>query len=428
MAVMTVGANVSVDFLDMTGGDMIPTITVKTATRFVLDYGFGFEDEYTGTGFTYGQDGLPSGGTITTNNSYFNSVVGFTLSGLSVSVAEAVVFYRTGDGVGLQRLLLGAADQLTGGADDDGIRGRNGNDTLNGGGGDDILYGDEGSDTVNGGAGTDTAGFDGTMASYRLAKSGASWLVTDLRPNGQDGIDTLTDIEKIKFADKTLDLSLGSATINTEAANILRSSAVSDTSILVGNGVKTAAQGLADLIKAADATTTVATLAYQFFTGKMPSQAGYDFLISAGGPNATNLNSSYYAQFDTVNRYINFSVNLGKNGEGKDAFLAKYGAMTLFDATKEAYTVIFGGAPTDAKVHALIDSRVDYLAYYGGDGATGIGTKAAMVGFLLAAAATEDVGMYSKASNAFLADLADGAAFAVNLVGVYGKAEYNYAG
>ena len=196
----------------------------------------------------------------------------------------------------------------------------------------------------------------------------------------------------------------------------------------VGSGQQSLAQATAQIVKAASATTSVATLAYEFFTGKIPSLAGIDFLISPTGPNSTNLNSAYYAQFNTVNRYINFAVNLGKNGEAKDSFLAKYGALSLFDATKEAYKIIFGATPTDAKVHTLIDTRVDYLAFYGGDGATGIGTKAAMVGFLLAAAATENVGMYAKANEAFLNDLADGATFAVDLIGVYGKAEYAYGG
>lgn len=63
-----------------------------------------------------------------------------------------------------------------------------------------------------------------------------------------------------------------------------------------------------------------------------------------------------------------------------------------------------------------------------GGGATGIGTKAAMIGWLLAEAAKADVGMYSRANDAFLADLADGATFAIDLVGVYGKAEYAYSG
>ncbi len=196
----------------------------------------------------------------------------------------------------------------------------------------------------------------------------------------------------------------------------------------VSAGQETLAQATADIVKAASATTSVATLAYQFFTGKIPTLGGIDFLVSPTGPNATNLNSAYYAKFDVINRYINFAVNLGKNGEAQDSFLASYGGLSLFDATKKAYGVIFGATPTDAKVHALIDTRVDYLAYYGGDGATGIGTKAAMVGFLLAAAATEHVGLYAKANDAFLTDLADGATFAVDLIGVYGKAEYVYGG
>ncbi len=146
------------------------------------------------------------------------------------------------------------------------------------------------------------------------------------------------------------------------------------------------------------------------------------------GPNANNLNSAYYQSFNLENRYINFAVNLGKVGEGKAAFAARYEGLSLFDATREAYATIFGGTPTDAKVHALIDSRVDYFASYGGDGAGGIGTKAAMVGWLLAEAAKADVGQYARANDGFLTDLADGATFAVDLVGVYGKAEYAFAG
>ncbi|MET3665531.1 FG-GAP-like repeat-containing protein [Caulobacter sp. 1776] len=192
----------------------------------------------------------------------------------------------------------------------------------------------------------------------------------------------------------------------------------------VGVGTLDGAQATGQLVKAAVATTSVATLNYQFFTGKIPSLGGIDYLIAPTGPNASNLNSAYYAQFNTVNRYINFAVNLGKYGDGKDSFAATYGQLSLFDATREAYKTIFGVTPDDAKVHALIDPRIDYLASYGGDGATGIGTKAAMVGWLLAAAATEDVGMYAKSNDAFLTDLADGATFAVNIVGTYGKPEY----
>jgi len=219
--------------------------------------------------------------------------------------------------------------------------------------------------------------------------------------------------------------------VSVARANLLRAPGDGDLTAMKASadaGILGKAQAIAQIADRADATTAVATLSYQFFTGKIPSQGGIDYLVDPKGVNANNLNSAYYQSFNLENRYINFAVNLGKNGEGKTAFTAKYGSLSLFDATREAYKTIFGGAPTDAKVHALIDSRIDYFASYGGDGPNGIGTKAAMVGWLLAEAVKADVGMYAKANDAFMLDLADGANFAVDLVGVYGKADYNYAG
>ena len=73
-------------------------------------------------------------------------------------------------------------------------------------------------------------------------------------------------------------------------------------------------------------------------------------------------------------------------------------------------------------------SRADYFALYGGDGPNGIGTKAAMVGWLESEAVKADTGMYAKANDAFLTDLADGATYNVDLVGVYGKPEFSVSG
>ena len=194
----------------------------------------------------------------------------------------------------------------------------------------------------------------------------------------------------------------------------------------VGGGALTLAAAIGQIAGQADATTSVATLAYEFFTGHIPSAAGLDYLVSATGPNTANLNSAYYQTFNLENRYINFAVNLGKLGEGKAAFMSTYGNLSLFDATKAAYATIFGSAPTDAKVHALIDTRADYFAAYGQDGPTGIGTKAAMVGWLLAEAVKADVGTYATANDAFMADLADGTVgYAVDIVGVYGGTAYH---
>ena len=185
-------------------------------------------------------------------------------------------------------------------------------------------------------------------------------------------------------------------------------------------GQMTRAQVIQHAVQDADATTTVATLSYQFFTGKIPSQGGIDYLVSPTGGNAANLNSAYYQGFSLENRYINFAVNLGKFGDGRAGFEAAYGHKTLADTVKGAYTTIFGSAPTDAKVADLLNPRASYFASYGGDGPNGVGTKAAAVGWLLAEAAKADVGVYSRASDAFLADLSDGATFGVDLIGVYG--------
>ncbi|MFY8142611.1 MAG: FG-GAP-like repeat-containing protein [Caulobacter sp.] len=200
----------------------------------------------------------------------------------------------------------------------------------------------------------------------------------------------------------------------------------------VSAGTLTNAAAMTEIIKAAGASTSVAVLAYEFFTGKIPGQAGVDYLVSPTGPNANNLNSKYYQSFNLENRYINFAVNLGKVGEGKAQFESKYGSLSLFDATREAYKTIFGAAPTDAKIHALIDTRTDYFASYGGDGANGIGTKAAMVGWLLAEAVKADVGVMAKSNDAWLIDLSDGSApFAIDILDPakgYYKAEFIFGG
>ena len=172
----------------------------------------------------------------------------------------------------------------------------------------------------------------------------------------------------------------------------------------------------------------MALTSYQFFTGKIPGSGGMDYLISPDGPNANNLNSAYYATFNIENRYINFSVNLGKLGEGAAKFTAEYGALSLAEATKKAYATIFGATPTDAKVGLLLGGGRDvYFESYGKDGLNGLGTKAAMVGWLLAEAEKANIGTYALSNAAFLTDLADGANLAIDMIGVYGKPEFALA-
>ncbi len=102
--------------------------------------------------------------------------------------------------------LVGTAgnDTLNGGAGNDILDGAAGNDTLNGGAGNDTLIGGAGNDTLDGGAGIDAARYAGASSSFRVAKIGASWQVTDTVAT--EGLDTLRNIEQLQFADKSFEL------------------------------------------------------------------------------------------------------------------------------------------------------------------------------------------------------------------------------
>lgn len=317
----------------------------------------------------------------------------------------------------------------------DKLLGSTGADVVKGGAGGDEIYGLGGDDRIDGGLGLDTAVYTGASSDFAWSKTAdGSWSVRDLRSGSPDGTDTLKGIEVLKFTDKSVNLSSVSAVAIAGEA-LLRGgqvAAVADIDSKMSAGAVSQATAINSLILTAAQTTSVATLSYQFFTGKIPGDAGIDYLVSPTGPNSNNLNSAYYQSFNLENRYINFAVNLGKLGEGKEAFAAAYGALTLFEATKKAYAAIFGATPTDAKVHALIDSRIDYFAAYGGDGAGGLGTKAAMVGWLLAEAVKADVGVMAKANDAWLLDVSDGSApFAISILDPakgYYKADFVFGG
>jgi hypothetical protein len=90
------------------------------------------------------------------------------------------------------------------------LTGTTGADTLTGTASDDVLKGNAGNDTLNGGAGNDTAIFGGVRSNYSFTTlADGRLVVTDA--TGADGIDTLTSIETLRFADISVAVSsLGS--------------------------------------------------------------------------------------------------------------------------------------------------------------------------------------------------------------------------
>ncbi|HEX5277972.1 MAG TPA: calcium-binding protein [Fluviicoccus sp.] len=91
-------------------------------------------------------------------------------------------------------------EQLTGvGNQEDVLIGGSGNDTLTGGAGNDWLAG---------GLGTDAAVFSGNAAGYSLVHEGRAILITDINlADGDDGADVMSNVEEIRFADRTWTLS-----------------------------------------------------------------------------------------------------------------------------------------------------------------------------------------------------------------------------
>ena len=277
-------------------------------------------------------------------------------------------------------------DSVSGGAGSDFLVGGGGDDTLDGGDGNDSFIGGGGNDRIIGGAGDDVVIYTGARTDYRIDRlADGSTRVTDIRAVVADGVDIVSGVERFQF----------SGGVVTEAA--------------LYNG-----------------TTSVATLSYQFFTGKTPTAAGYDYLTNSAA-NANDLNDPYYTQFNVENRYINFAVNLGAVGEGRAAFQAAYGGLSLADSTAKAYAAIFGSAPAAGKVSDILNAQVtpnltraDYFATFSPDGASGLGVKAATIGFLLAEAQKAGLGPYAAANANFLADVSDGGAlYNVDLLSAY---------
>ena len=100
-----------------------------------------------------------------------------------------------------------SADNLTGTGSNDFIVGVDGNDTLTGAGG---------NDTIDGGAGVDTAVFNSNRAGNTITKTASGHTVS-----GADGNDTLSNIERLKFSDKSLAVDMGASEAGGKTALLL---------------------------------------------------------------------------------------------------------------------------------------------------------------------------------------------------------------
>jgi VCBS repeat-containing protein len=99
------------------------------------------------------------------------------------------------------------------GGGDDIVVGGGGNDTVYGGSGNDVVEGDAGNDTLDGGDGSDMAVFSGKSADFTVGSAfdalTNSYVYTLSDTKNGEGVDTLSNIEQVKFSDGLFDLSNG---------------------------------------------------------------------------------------------------------------------------------------------------------------------------------------------------------------------------
>ncbi|MBM3339636.1 MAG: hypothetical protein FJY62_06590, partial [Betaproteobacteria bacterium] len=129
---------------------------------------------------------------------------------ITINIGSIIESMRTGSGN--DTILGNTTDNFVStNKGDDFVDGLSGKDSLEGGDGDDTLKGGFGDDLLDGGAGLDTALFSHASDSYTLRLSAQNVTVSFSGPMIQiypppptEGTDTLKNIERIKFADKTI--------------------------------------------------------------------------------------------------------------------------------------------------------------------------------------------------------------------------------
>jgi len=182
----------AINFENAIGGAAADTITGNdSANRLegrsgadILDGGLGDDLLLGGVG----SDQIKGGAGIDTA-SYEGSTVGITVNLATHTLASAGA--TGGDAAGDK------FDSI------ENVIGSSGNDNITGSAGDNAIAGGAGNDTITGGAGNDTAVFAGKFADYTIT---ATTVTDNNAADGNEGTDTLSGVEFVRFADVTIAL------------------------------------------------------------------------------------------------------------------------------------------------------------------------------------------------------------------------------
>ncbi len=128
----------------------------------------------------------------------------------------------------------GGDDILDGESGSDIINAGDGSDLIRGGTGGDSITPGKGNDDVDGGSGVDEVWFSGKSSDYQFSGTSSYLTVKDIGSGSNDGIDTLKNIENLRFTDGLLTTSQSlnlSNTVSTSTSTSTSSSNYSSSSI-----------------------------------------------------------------------------------------------------------------------------------------------------------------------------------------------------
>src|SRR5262249_18058919 len=142
------------------------TIEIANSTTYTLSFDTepGVLETFTGAGFTYDANFLPTGGTANQFTMTDSGVLLLKVSGFSVPATDLLRWAVTDDNASMFQAMLGGTNTINGGTGADELRGWGladsitagaGNDTLVGGAGNETLFGGDGNDSISGGSGFD---------------------------------------------------------------------------------------------------------------------------------------------------------------------------------------------------------------------------------------------------------------------------------
>jgi len=166
------------------------------SNKSIASYGF--------SGYNAGTKTVTVNDYSATNNSGIDKLINieeiqfsdknFTWTDLSTLISRAG---SVGASFGVLRVGSANADGLVGTDLNDLIYGNEGNDLISAGNGNDTILGGTGNDLIDGGAGIDMVIYLGSKISYKVTKTASGFTVSSTA----DGLDTLSNVERIRFPD-----------------------------------------------------------------------------------------------------------------------------------------------------------------------------------------------------------------------------------